>query len=62
MNRLFWVAAFATLVFLVNAPDRQPDDLDKDQALYCEMVKTFKQTKGQYGWPDYRGIAAKVCK
>jgi hypothetical protein len=62
MNRLFWVACFALLVVLVNLPDPQPDDLEQQQALYCEMVKTFKETQGQYGWPDYRGNAAEVCK
>lgn len=33
-----------------------------DQALYCEMVETFKSTGGQYGWPDYRGNAGEICK
>lgn len=62
MNRVFWVLCGIALVVLVNLPDPQPDELDKDQALYCGMVQTFKQTKGQYGWPDYRGNAAEVCK
>ncbi|BAO20644.1 hypothetical protein [Pseudomonas phage PPpW-3] len=62
MNRVFMVCAFATLVVLVNAPEQRADELDKDQSLYCEMVQTFKDTNGQYGWPDYRGNAAKVCK
>jgi hypothetical protein len=27
---------------------------------YCEMVKLWKQTKGQAGWPAYNGEG--VCK
>lgn len=62
MNRAFWVLCGIALVVLVNLPDRNPDDLDQQQALYCEMVQAFKQTNGQYGWPDYRGNAVEVCK
>lgn len=50
----------AVLITLDHA--RSPDELDREQATYCEMVKTFKETNGQYGWPDYRGNAAEVCK
>lgn len=32
------------------------------QELYCEMVGIYKETKGEYGWPDYKGIAGEVCK
>lgn len=48
------------VVILVNRPVN--DDLAQQQALYCEMTKTFEQTHGQYGWPDYLGIADEVCK
>ena len=36
-------------------------DANDDSATYCEMTALFEQTKGQYGWPDYRGNAAEVC-
>ena len=62
MNRGFWVLCGIALVVLVNLPEPQADDLAKEQSLYCGMVQTFKETHGQYGWPDYRGNAAKVCK
>ncbi|QMP19209.1 hypothetical protein [Pseudomonas phage Persinger] len=54
--------ALAIAVMLTLDHARQPDDLDQQQATYCEMVQTFKDTRGQYGWPDYRGNAAEVCK
>ena len=40
----------------------QPDELVQEQALYCEMVETFKTTGGEYGWPDYRGVYERACK
>lgn len=48
------------MIALFNAPEN--DSLSKEQALYCEMTKAFKNSNGQYGWPDYRGNARKVCK
>lgn len=62
MKPAFYVLCGIALVVLVNLPERHGDDLDKQQSLYCGMVQTFQQTKGQYGWPDYRGNAAEVCK
>lgn len=56
---LILVCAVAAVI-LVNRPTF--DELSSRQALYCEMTKAFKQTKGQHGWPDYRGNAAEVCK
>jgi len=29
---------------------------------YCENVEVFKQTKGEYGWPDYKEIYDEQCK
>lgn len=31
------------------------DEAKRQQAEYCEMVKLWKQTKGQAGWPAYNG-------
>jgi hypothetical protein len=31
------------------------EEAERQQAEYCEMVKLFKQTKGQSGWPAYNG-------
>ena len=42
--------------------DSQPDELDQEQALYCEMVTTHKTTGGEYGWPDYKGTYQEYCK
>ena len=42
--------------------DGQPDDLEQQRALYCEMVETFKNTGGEYGWPDYKGTYGRDCQ
>jgi hypothetical protein len=36
------------------------EEAERQQAEYCEMVKLWKQTKGQAGWPAYNGEGA--CK
>lgn len=39
------------------------NDFEDEQAQaeqYCEMVKLWKQTKGQEGWPAYNGEG--ICK
>lgn len=50
------------LITLSNVIDGQPDDLEQQRALYCEMVETFKNTGGEYGWPDYKGSYERDCK
>lgn len=40
------------LFMLVVMPDG--DDAEQQQSLYCEMTKTFKETNGEYGWPEYK--------
>ena len=31
------------------------EEAERQQTEYCEMVKLWKQTKGQSGWPAYNG-------
>jgi hypothetical protein len=31
------------------------EEAERHQAEYCDMVKLWKQTKGQSGWPAYNG-------
>ena len=50
------------LITLAGEVNGQPDDLEQQRALYCEMVETFKNTGGEYGWPDYKGSYGRDCK
>lgn len=43
---------------VVKPTDMEDEQLQAEQ--YCEMVKLWKQTKGQAGWPAYNGEG--VCK
>jgi hypothetical protein len=43
---------------LVGQSDFEDEQAQAEQ--YCEMVKLWKQTKGQAGWPAYNGEG--VCK
>ena len=36
------------------------EEAERQQAEYCDMVKLWKQTKGQSGWPAYNGEG--MCK
>ena len=36
------------------------EEAERQHAEYCEMVKLWKQTKGQAGWPAYNG--EKMCR
>ena len=43
---------------IVGQSDMEEEQRQAEQ--YCEMVKLWKQTKGQAGWPAYNGEG--VCK
>jgi hypothetical protein len=36
------------------------EEAERQQAEYCDMVKLWKQTKGQSGWPAYNG--ERMCR
>ena len=38
------------------------EDEARQQQLYCDMVKTFEESDGMYGWPDYNNNAKEVCE
>lgn len=60
-DRIWLACGFIIVIAMVNNPDA-PAEQEKATATYCGMVAQFKETNGQFGWPDYRGTAAKVCK
>jgi hypothetical protein len=43
---------------IVGQSDYEDEQAQAEQ--YCEMVKLWKQTNGQQGWPAYNGEG--VCK
>ena len=59
---LFALAAGLGALLMIAALSGQPDELDQEQALYCEMVSIHKTTGGEYGWPDYKGTYQEYCE
>jgi hypothetical protein len=52
------IIALIAAMGLVGQADFEDEQAQAEQ--YCEMVKLWKQTKGQAGWPAYNGEG--VCK
>lgn len=50
--------AFIALAGIVGQSDVEEEQRQQDE--YCAMVKLWKQTNGQAGWPAYNGEG--VCK
>lgn len=46
------------LMGIVGQSDMEEEQRQADQ--YCEMVKLWKETRGQAGWPAFNG--EEVCK
>jgi hypothetical protein len=52
------IIALIAAMCIVGQSDFEDEQAQAEQ--YCEMVKLWKQTKGQAGWPAYNGEG--VCK
>ncbi len=37
------------------------EDAVREEAVYCEQVKLYKDTAGAKGWPDYRELYNTMC-
>lgn len=51
--------AVAAGVLVVGYFDKQAQDLEAAQ--YCQMHALWIESKGDVGWPDFRGTYAKEC-
>lgn len=54
--KLFSFVLVALLVIgvgVINAPD----DQDLELKHYCEMVQIYRESDGEFGWPDYNNRA-----
>lgn len=53
------IALMLILAFgLMGSMDKEEEE--RQQTQYCEMVKLYKETNGQAGWPAFNG--EKACK
>lgn len=54
--RIILVIFVLVLMGIAGRMDAQEEE--RQHAEYCEMVKLWKQTNGQAGWPAYNGEGA----
>lgn len=54
------LAAIGLLIAMGIVGQSDLEEAERQEAEYCEMVKLWKQTKGQAGWPAYNG--EKMCR
>lgn len=52
------ILAICVLVLMGIVGNMDVQDEELQLAEYCEMVKLWKQTNGQAGWPAYNGEGA----
>ena len=52
------ILAICVLVLMGIAGHMDVQEEERQHAEYCEMVKLWKQTNGQQGWPAYNGEGA----
>lgn len=50
-------ALVVLVLFAVLATINAPDDQDLTLKHHCEMVQIYRDSGGEYGWPDYNNTA-----
>ncbi len=56
-----WQAILIALVLILAfglMGNMDKEEEERQQTQYCEMVKLYKETNGQAGWPAYNGEGA----
>lgn len=53
---LLVIAAIFAVVAAMEGQDRRLSDVH-----YCNMTHQFKQSNGEYGWPDFEEKAEELC-
>jgi hypothetical protein len=58
-----WVAlGFVVFIVLAGTAGRVDyEDALREEQLYCDNVKLYKDTAGAKGWPDYRELYNTMC-
>ena len=57
-----WTFAVLSLVWVaLMAGTSDHKDVQLYDAQYCEMVELHISSRGEYGWPDYRGNYEQEC-
>ena len=59
---VIWIAFVASIIWMLDDAATNGDELSSEQRLYCEMVQIHNESNGNYGGPDFKGIAEEVCE
>lgn len=55
----FWCLIVLLLLSVVGSMDLE--DAKRADQTYCDMVKEYRATKGEFGWPDYEQKFERDC-
>ena len=62
---IFWTLVGVSAIFLgvASLVDlNEANEFDVQLEHYCDMVQIGVDSDGEYGWPDFKGIAEEQCK
>lgn len=54
------VSLFILAACVVSTMDYE--DENRQEQLYCDMFRIYKESGGEYGWPDYNNNAKEICE
>lgn len=54
------ILAICVLVLMGIAGTMDVQEKERQYTEYCDMVKLWRQTGGQAGWPDYNGVLSET--
>ena len=55
--RVFLIGNIVILLGVIAIVFNAPDDQDLELKHHCEMVQIYRESKGEFGWPDYNNTA-----
>lgn len=61
-KKIFTIIALLSVFGLLGVAGQMDyEDAIMAEKHYCEMVTAYKESNGQYGWPDFKNIYLSAC-
>lgn len=57
----YFLILILAIVVLTVVHSTTDEEISNDK-YYCEMVKIYKDSYGENGWPDYKNTYAELCE
>ena len=62
-ERLLALAVLGVIMVVLGlAGSGDESEVQSQASVYCDMVSINKQSHGENGWPDYKGIYEEACR